>query len=217
MIVFDIYMYQEERWWQTDQVNPYSAVVYIRLDVTGQLIVDQLMMWCANEPLMVKCKQLIETLQFQTVFCLDEHNVQVIHSEHGARQTGSIKHTSDMLYVPYMIPPAVKCFWKCMTRFHRPHFTLWNHLLKRWGSVGRIISEGTPYWTTAAKFGQRGEISSLRDTGIWFLWLSKTHNQTRALKGQAPTLTNAYRTHTHVDHAPRDLSHTDTVAVPLWH
>lgn len=71
---------------------------------------------------MVKCKQLIETLQFQTVFCLDEHNVQVIHSEHRARQTGSIKHTSDMLYVPYMIPPAVQVFLEMYDTFSQAPF-----------------------------------------------------------------------------------------------
>lgn len=93
-----------------------------------------------------------------------------------------------------MIPPAVKRFFssKSMTSFHRPYFPLWNHLLKQRGSVGRIITGGTPYWTTAAKFGQRGEISSPQDTGISLLGLSKTHNPTRALKGQAHTLPRTY-------------------------
>lgn len=103
------------------------------------------------------------------------------------------------LWTVYRIATAAK--------FLQALFPLWNHLLQQWGSVGRIISEETPYWTTAAKFGQRGEISNPRDTGLQLLGLSKTHNQTRALKGRVHTLTHTeanVRTRVHIDHAPRD-------------
>lgn len=67
----------------------------------------------------------------------------------------------------------------------------------------------------------KGEKSAAHETQAFDCWDSqKTHNQTRALKGQAHMLIHAHthtQTHVHTDHAPRDLSHTDTVAVLPWH
>lgn len=73
-------------------------------------------------------------------------------------------------------------------KFTQALFSLWNHLLKEWGPAGSFVSEGTPYWTTAAKSGQRGKISSPWDKGIW-LWDSLKHTTQQEHLRDKPTRT----------------------------
>ena len=90
--------------------------------------------------------------------------------------------------------------------FHRLHFPLWNDSLKQWGSAGRIISEGAPYWTTAAKHGQRGEISSLTRHGHLILGTLKKHTTKQEHLRDERTRSHARtQTHVHTDRAPEGL------------
>lgn len=64
----------------------------------------------------------------------------------------------------------------------------------------------------------RGEKSAAYETLVFDFCDSLKHTTKQEhLRDKHPLSQTHTRTHTHVDHAPRDLSHTDTVAVPLWH
>ncbi len=94
--------------------------------------------------------------------------------------------------VPYVIPPAVKCF--CKSVFARPIFPFEITYLNsdaQWG--GLLVKELhiEPQQPNLAK----GEKSAAHETQAFDCRDSrKTHNQTRALKGQAHahTRTHAY-------------------------
>lgn len=64
----------------------------------------------------------------------------------------------------------------------------------------------------------KGEKSAAHETRAFDCWDTRKHTTKQERFRDKHTRSHAHtQTHVHTNHAPRDSSHTDTVAVPLWH